>query len=320
MLRLTPPAHERLVLARTFEARYTGAEANVAVSLATFGLRASVVSRVPANEIGQACLNYLRQFGVGTQHVAVGGDRLGLLYVEQGCGPRPWSVIYDRGHSSFEECCPEDFDWEDILDDASWLHFSGTAPSRGPRVVQALSDAIATARRLDVRVSCDVNYRSLLWSRDAAAAALAPLVEDIEILIGGPEDACMLLGPQSEGTGPEELGRALIERFGVRACLLSLRTTGASWDGALTALLTTPEGQWRSAAMDYTVVDRLGGGDALAAGAIHGFLTGREPQDTVAFAVAAAVLKHTIPGDLNLATAAEVERLLAGEPGGRPRR
>jgi 2-dehydro-3-deoxygluconokinase len=169
-------------------------------------------------------------------------------------------------------------------------------------------------------VSCDVNYRSLLWSREAAAETLTPLIRGIELVSGGPEDACMLLGPDAEGASPEDLGKALVDRFAVRVSSISLRASETSQGGAMCALLTTRCGQWRSRTMDYVVADRLGGGDALTAGLIFGLLEGREEQQAMDFAVAAAVLKHSIPGDMNLATVAEVERLLAGDTGGRPRR
>ncbi|HUJ75877.1 MAG TPA: sugar kinase, partial [bacterium] len=175
LLRLAPRGVTRFLQAEEFEARYTGAEANAGVSLANFGMEAYAVSRVPENEIGQACLNYLNRFRVNTEHVLRGGDRLGLFYLETGVAQRPSRIIYDRGHSAIRDCGPGSFDWERICAGKDWFHFSGTAPALGPGVVAALQEGLGAARRHGLTVSCDLNYRAKLWSPTEAERVMTSL-------------------------------------------------------------------------------------------------------------------------------------------------
>jgi 2-dehydro-3-deoxygluconokinase len=322
LLRLDTKGHDRFVQAQEFRARYSGAEANVAVSLSGFGRETFAVSRVPAHEIGQACLDALRRYGVNVGGVARGGERLGLLYVEAGSGQRPSKVIYDRGGSSFAEARPEEFDWERILAGKEWFHFAGTAPARGPNIVRILEEALRAARRLGVTVSCDPNYRAKLWSPEQAGATLGPLLEMTDIFLGGGEDAGKLFGIQAgEGLPPEEAAaaraEALIRRFGFRCAAVTLRSGTSASAGSIAGLLRGRAGTYRSRRYELSVVDRIGGGDAFAAGVIHALLSGWDGARTIEFATAAASLKHTIPGDFNLVSAEEVEALAAGGDGSR---
>jgi 2-dehydro-3-deoxygluconokinase len=323
MLRLDPVGARRIRQADQFEVRFTGAEANVAVSLAGFGVAASVVSKVPDTDLGLACVDSIRRFGVNTDHVRRGGPRLGLLYVESGAAQRPSTVIYDRAGSSFAEAAPDDYEWDEILADATWLHFSGTAPALGGGVVAILEQALATARRLGVTVSCDLNYRSRLWSPEKAGSVLACLMPWVDVLFGSGDDAARVFGVDATmNTSAEERGRViaarLAERFGLKLVATSLRETvgasAATWGGMVF------DGHDHHVSRRYAIgpiVDRIGVGDAFAAGLIYGRLVGFETRRCVEFAAAAACLKHSIPGDFNLVSVPEVEALLAGNDAGR---
>lgn len=326
LLRLETPGHARIVQAESFTARYTGAEANVAVALAGLGLDCSVVSTVPDNEVGQACINYLRRFGVRTTHVGRGGPRLGLLYLETGAAPRPTRVVYDRAGSSFAGSTPADYDWTAILDGADWLHFSGTAPSGGAGVAAALGEGVALARSLGVRVSCDLNFRAKLWSEEEAGAALAKLMPSVDVLTGAGEDAARVFGIALEERhlgehglnleGLEHVARTLWERFGVSHIAGVLRLAGATPAPDLIGVLASGSGS--SVAMVAsrrheapTVVDRIGAGDAFSAGVILGLLSGGGPQQAAELAAALYCLGQTVEGDFALVGLGEVEALAA---------
>jgi 2-dehydro-3-deoxygluconokinase len=328
LLRLEAPGHARIVQAERFGARYTGAEANLAVALAQLGLRAAAVSKVPDNEVGQACVDYLRRFGVDTTHVARGGPRLGLLYLETGSPPRPTKVVYDRAGSSFATSTPQDYDWAEILAGARWLHFSGTAAAGGAGVAAALGEGVAEARRCGVTVSCDLNYRAKLWSAAEAAAALAPLLGQVEVLTGAGEDAARLFGVEVDGAHLDENGltaagfghvaRSLQARFGF-ACVAGVlreehggvapRLRGAIVDRQAELVLGRAFAQ-------PVAVDRIGAGDAFSAGVVHGLASGHEPDRTADFATALYCLAQSIEGDFALVSAAEVQALAAAAGSG----
>jgi 2-dehydro-3-deoxygluconokinase len=331
LLRLNPPGVERLVQASVFEVRYTGAEANAAAMLAALGVRSTVVSKVPANEIGQACLNYLRRYGIDTSHISRGGRRLGLFYLETGVAQRPSKVLYDRDHSAFRSLTPEEVDWDAVLRGAAWLHFSGTAPAAGPNVVATLKTGIEMARERGVTVSCDLNYRARLWSPDQARAVMPELMAYVDVLIGNEEDAITVFGLDKSGIDVaegrleigayERISRQLFERFGFRYIATTLRrSVSASINGWRGILF---DGRDFHLSRDYEInpiVDRIGGGDAFSGALIFGVLEGWPPDRCVEFAVAASCVKHTIPGDFNLVTLDEVESLLGGDASGRVRR
>ncbi len=325
LISLTTKGHDRLVQAEEFRARYTGAEANSAVSLAQLGVEAFVVSKVPLHEIGQACLNMLQRYGVRTEYVARGGDRLGLLYMEAGASQRPTKVIYDRAPSSFRQIVPGDFDWNAILDGKNWFHFSGTAPALGPAVVEVLTEGLAAARRLGLTVSCDCNYRSKLWSMEEAGRTLAPLLEQADVLICGKDDPRNIFGiPQAEETPADQRDRHMAElvrqRFNLSAVAMTFREAVSASMNRYSAMLVRSDGVWRSPQYEIQIVDRVGTGDAFAAGLLFGLISGDEPQRVIDFGAAAACLKHSIPGDFNLVSFAEVEQLLAGGQAGRVQR
>ncbi len=331
LLRLNPPGVERLLQASTFEVRYTGAEANAAATLAALGVETMVVSKVPPNEIGQACLNYLRRFGIDTRFVVRGGDRLGLFYLETGVAQRPSKVLYDRDQSAFRSLTREEIDWAAVLEGASWLHFSGTAPAAGPSVVAALRAGLELARSRGVTVSCDLNYRARLWRPDQARAVMTELMTYVDVLIGNEEDAVTVFGLERSGIDVvegrleigayERISRQLTERFGFRFVATTLRrSVSASINGWRGALFDGRELHLSREYEIHPIVDRVGGGDAFSGALVFGLLQGWSPDRCVEFAAAASCLKHTIIGDFNLVSADEIETLLAGDVSGRVRR
>jgi 2-dehydro-3-deoxygluconokinase len=319
LLSLCTKGHHRFVQAGEFVARYTGAEANVAVSLSHFGLETYAVSKVPEHEIGQACINYLRQYGVNTDHVVRGGERLGVLYLETGASQRPSKVIYDRAHSSIREARREEFDWRRILSGKDWFHFSGTAPALGANVRAVLADALNAAREMGVPVSCDCNYRSKLWGVEEAGRVLADLMPFVDCFIGGREDAEKLFGI---GAGGSESNAAaqLRDRFGFKWVAMTLRHGVSASVSHLAGLLCAHAGCFTSREYEMQIVDRVGGGDAFTSGLVYGLLTGFELQRVIEFATAASCLKHSVPGDFNLVSVEEVEQLIAGDASGRVQR
>ncbi len=322
LLRLDPIGNERVVQADTFKARYTGAEANVAASLACFGAEGYVVSKIPGHEIGQACLNYLRRYGINTDYIVRGGNRLGILYVETGASQRAVKVIYDREHSSIRDVRRDEFDWPKILDGKHWFHFSGTAPALGPNVLEVLQEGLRAAKKMGVTTSCDCNYRSKLWSLEEAGRVLTSLTEDVDVFIGGVEDAERLFGVKRSGRGDKETDVAsqMRDKFGFDCVAMTLRRGESASSTHYAGLLCTADGCHFSRDYEIQVVDRVGAGDAFSAGIIFGIVTGKSASDTVEFAAASACLKHSIPGDFNLVSEEEVNQLVRGAHGGRVQR
>ncbi len=326
LLSLSAKNHQRLLQAEEFVARYTGAEANVAVSLAQLGFEAFAVSKVPAHEIGQACINTLRRYGVHTDYIVRGGDRLGLLYMEQGASDRPSKVIYDRSPSSIRQLRPGELDWDAILTGKDWFHFSGTAPALGKEVVEALTAGLTAARRLGVAVSCDCNYRSKLWSMEEAGRTLASLLPYCNVLICGKDDPERIFGlvpqraelPQAEHE--QHMAELLRQRFDLDCVAMTFRQSVSASVNGWSAMLCRRDGCRRSRHYEIQIVDRVGGGDAFAAGLIFGLLSDYPPQRAIDFAAAAACLKHSVPGDFNLVSREEVEQLLTGGQSGRVQR
>lgn len=327
LLRLDPPGMDRFTQAESFRARYTGAEANTAVALAGFGVDAYAVSRVPEHEIGQACVNYLRRFGVNTDYIVRGGDRLGILYVETGYSQRPSKVIYDRNHSSIRDVRTDEFDWDRILAGKHWFHFSGTAPALGANVVAVVNEALNAARRLGVTTSCDCNYRSKLWSVEEAGRVLGKLLDRVDVFLGGIEDAAKLFGATvpsylraDENASAEYAAKALREKFGFSHVSMTLRSGATASSNHYAGMLCGPDGCAFSRDYDIQIVDRVGAGDAFTGGLIYQLLRGAEKKEAVEFAAAAGCLKHTIPGDFNLVTAAEVDQVMQGGQANRVQR
>jgi len=330
MLRLSPPGYLRFEQAGSFDAVYGGGEANVAVSLSHFGLDSVFVSRIPDNPIGQAALNGLRRYGVDVTRVARGGERLGIYFYEKGASQRPSKVVYDRAHSAIAEATPADFDWKAILSGAAWLHVTGIAPALSDACADAAMTACATARALGCTVSCDLNFRKNLWSPAKASNVMTPLMKYVDICIANEEDSEKVFGIHAGGSnvaqgtlddeGYRQVAAELVRRFGFKAAAITLRGSITASDNTWGAMIHDANGSHFSRRYPIHIVDRVGGGDAFAAGLIYGILSGMDRTEVLEFAVAASCLKHTIEGDTNHVTVAEVKALMAGGGSGRVQR
>lgn len=330
MLRLTPPNYLRFVQADSFDVTYGGGEANVATSLANYGEDAYFVTKVPDHPIGQSAINHLRRYGVNTSFIVKGGERLGIYFNEIGASQRPSLVVYDRSHSSIAEAKAEDFDWEKILEGAKWFHFTGITPALGDNVADICLDAVKTARELGVTVSCDLNYRKKLWSKEKAGKVMSELMKYVDVSIGNEEDAHDVFGikaGKSDVTAGElceegyrDVARQLQERFSLKGVAITLRESFSASDNGWSALYYDGKEYYRSRRYKVHIVDRVGGGDSFGGGLIYALNNGYAPQDAVEFAVAASCLKHTIVGDFNHMTVKEVENLAKGDASGRVQR
>lgn len=330
MLRLSPPGFGRFVQTDRFDVVYGGGEANVAASLARFGTPASFVSRVPKHEIGEAAIGYLRRAGVHTGFVARGGDRLGIYFLETGASQRPSKVIYDRAGSAFAGITPDDVDWAKVFEGADWFHWTGITPATGPGPRATLEAACRAARSAGLRISCDLNYRAKLWSVEEARATMIKLMEFVDVCIANEEDAFKCLGIETRASNPDsgrldeadylDLARRLRESFGFDLAAISMRESFSATHNGWSAVLsdsTYHPASIRSQIYDVHVIDRVGAGDAFAGGLIHALLNGRSHRDALEFAVAASCLKHTIPGDFNAVSVAEVDSLVKSGGSGR---
>ena len=330
MLRLSPPGYQRFVQATSFEATYGGGEANVAVSLANYGLDAYFVSKVPAHEIGQCAVNVLRGLGVRTDYLLRGGDRLGIYFCETGASQRPSKVIYDRAHSAIAEIEPGEFDWPTILSGASWFHFTGITPALGDNVAAATLEAVEVAQSMGVKVSADLNYRKKLWSPEKANRVMTRLMQYVDVAIGNEEDAEKVFGIKAEASdvtrgelsieGYRKVASGLVRRFGFEKVAITLRESISASDNNWSGMLYDGQDFYTSRKYRVHIVDRVGGGDSFAGGLIYALLTDKTPQDAVEFAAAASCLKHSILGDFNLVSVSEVQALAGGDASGRVQR
>jgi 2-dehydro-3-deoxygluconokinase len=320
MLRLTPPDRLRLTQAPHFEITFGGAEANVAAMIAQLGESAEFVTRLPDNDLAQRAIQELRGLGVGTERIARGGERIGVYYLEQGASQRPGKVLYDRAHSAIAEVSPGAFDWEAIFAGAKWFHWSGITPALSASLAEVTKEACGAARRAGLTISFDLNYRAKLWSGPAqAGAVLAPLMAGVDVCVTSVEEARTVFGIPA-GQDETQTAVGLGEKFGFKTVALTQRQ-GATADTTNWGAMLFHEGRaYFSPRHEITIVDRVGAGDSFTGALIFALQRGDGPQRAVDFAVAASTLKHTIPGDYNLVTLAEVEALAAGGGGGRVQR
>ena len=319
MLRLTPPGRQRFAQAPHFEITFGGAEANVAVLIAQLGGSAEFVTRLPANAVAQRAINELRGLGVGTAHIARGGERIGVYYLEQGASQRAGKVIYDRAHSAIAEARVGEFDWEKIFAGALWFHFSGITPALSPAAAELTAEACAAARRLGLTVSFDLNYRAKLWTREQAGAALAPLMQHVDLCVTSAGEARAVFGLDCDAD-PAEAAVKLRDHFDFKAVALTQRSGALACSTGWSAMLFTDGTAHFSRRHEIAVIDRVGAGDSFTGALIFSLLRGDAPAHAIEFATAASALKHTIPGDYALLTLGEVEALATGTSGGRVQR
>ncbi len=332
MVRLQPFNYERFVQANTLEFTFGGGEANVAVSLANYGLDAAFVTKLPDHAIGQAAINSLRRYGVDTSKIVRGGDRVGIYYNEKGASQRGSVCIYDRANSAIQLAKPEDFDWDDIFEGADWFHFTGITPALGENVVEITRQACKAAKARGIRISCDLNYRGKLWTREQARAAMSDLCQYVDVCISNEEDAKDVFGIEAEATniyggqlnheGYKSVAKQLADKFGFEKVAITLRESHSASDNGWSAMLydAASDEYCFSKKYELRIIDRVGGGDSFGGGLIYALLNGKDTQAAVEFAVAASALKHTIEGDYNMMTVAEVEKLAGGDGSGRIQR
>lgn len=334
MLRLSPPCAQRFVQARSFDIVFGGGESNVAVSLANFGLITEHVTRLPAHEIGEACLQFLRQHNVGTRYILRGGERLGIYFLETGAVMRGSQIVYDRANSSFANIQPGMLDWKDIFQETGWFHWTGITPAISEGAATVCLEAVQIARKMGATISCDMNYRAKLWQwGKTAREVMTQLVENCDVLIGNEEDAEKVFGVQAPETDVTA-GKVSYEQY-ICVCeelhkkFPRLKTIAITLRGSISASHNTWSGLlWQNGQIfqapvyDIThIVDRVGGGDSFMGGLIYGlFIFKDDPQKVLNFAVAASALKHTVFGDFNLVTVSEVEKLMEGDASGRVNR
>ena len=331
-MRLNPEGYNRFVQADRFEVSFGGGEANVAVSLANYGMDAAFVTKLPDNPLGAAARNEVRRYGVDTSSIVWGGPRLGIYFAEKGASQRASKVVYDRAGSSIALARRGDFDWAKILKGAKWFHFTGITPALGGELPAICLDALEACRAKGVTVSCDLNYRGKLWTKAEAGRCMAKLVPLVDVLIANEADAADVFGIRAEGTdvdsgrldkdGYVSVARKLAERFGAKKVAITLRTSLSGSDNKWAGMLYDAKSRKTFFSTEYAVriVDRVGGGDSFCGGLVYALATGRRDQAAIDFAVAASCLKHSIEHDFNHVSVQEVESLAAGNASGRVQR
>lgn len=330
MMRLNPEGYGRFVQADRFEASYAGGEANVAVSLANYGNDAAFCTKVPAHEIGQCAVNALRHFGVDTSAMVRGGPRLGVYFVEKGASQRGGKVIYDRANSAIALAKREDFDWNAILDGADWFHWTGITPALGGELPEIVLDALKKCREKGITVSCDLNYRGKLWTREKAGEVMSRLVPYVDVCIGNEEDAADVFGIHAADSdvstgrlnqeGYISVAKQICKRFGCKKVAITLRGSLSASDNNWAGMLYDGEKAYFSKNYLIHIIDRVGGGDSFGGGLIHALLKEWQPQQVIEFAAAASCLKQTIEHDFNLVSEAEALTLAGGNASGRVQR
>ncbi len=333
MLRLSTPGFTRFVQAQNFDVTFGGGEANVAVSLSNYGFDSYFVTKLPKHEIGQSAVNHLRRFGVKDDYIVRGGDRIGIYFLETGASQRASKVIYDRANSAVSLMKKGEIDWKKVFENATWFHWTGITPALGKNAQELLDEACQTAKSMGVTVSCDLNFRAKMWTTEEAQAVMKPLMKYVDVCIANEEDAEKSLGLKAEKTNIEagkldeegyfNVARKLKETYGFKSVAITLRESYSASRNGWSALLLDDKDckePYRSRKYEIEIVDRVGGGDSFASGLIYGLLTKENTKEALEFAVAASCLKHTIPGDFNLVSIDEVEKLVKSGGSGRVER
>lgn len=330
MLRLAPEGYYRLFQNDQMRATFGGGEANVAVSLSNFGMESVFVTKLPEHAIGEAAVVSLKNFGVDTSKIVRGGQRVGIYFLEKGASQRGSVCIYDRKDSAISRADRTEFDWDKILKDADWFHFTGITPALGEEVAEICLEACQTAKEKGITVSCDLNYRGKLWTREEAQATMTKLCQYVDVCISNEEDAKDVFGIEAEQTdiyrgklnydSYKDVAMQLKEKFGFSHVAITLRSSLSANDNQWAGMLYDGKDFCFSKSYALHIVDRVGGGDSFGGGLIYALLQKKKTQDAIEFAVAASALKHSIEGDYNRVTVQEVEKLVSGDGSGRVQR
>ncbi|MBU0476260.1 MAG: sugar kinase [Bacteroidetes bacterium] len=333
MLRLSTPGYSRFVQSSSYDSTYGGGEANVSVALSNYGTESFFVSKLPKHEIGQSAINSLRKYGVNTDFVVRGGERVGIYFLETGASQRPSKVIYDRANSAISLARAEEFNWEKIFEGKDWFHWTGITPALGSNAQLAVKEASIVAKRLGLKISCDLNFRQKMWTEKEAQAVMNPLMEYVDVCIANEEDAEKSLGMKLKGINIEKaelnengyfsLAKELKSKYDFETVAITLRESFSASRNGWSALLHDNKDckvPYRSKRYDIQIVDRVGGGDSFASGLIYGLLTKDSTKIALEFAVGASCLKQTIYGDFNLVSIDEVNKLISGNGSGRVER
>lgn len=330
MARLNPVGNLRLVQAENLEITYAGGEANVAVSLANYGKEAAFVTKLPDNDLAKSALRKLRSYGVDVSDVVLGGERMGIYFVEKGASQRASKVLYDRKYSAIADADEADFDWNKIFRNTEWFHFTGITPALSDKAAAACLVACKKAKEKGITVSCDLNYRNKLWTSEKAGQVMAQLMEYVDVCIANEEDCEKVFGIKASDTdltggkiskdGYSEVAKTLSEKFNIPTVAITLRGSLSASDNKWAGMLYTGDTSYFSKEYLIHIVDRVGGGDSFGGGLIYALSSGFEPQKAIEYAVAASCLKHTIEHDFNEVTVDEVEKLMNGDGSGRVQR
>ncbi len=330
MMRLQPQDNQRFLQAKGFELFFGGGEANVAVSLAQLGIDSVFCTKLPDNPLGDACVKELRGFGVNTDFIAKGGSRIGIYFAEKGASQRPAKVIYDRANSAITEITVDDVDKEKLFCGADWFHFTGITPALGQKPKEMLIELLKWAKKQGVTVSCDLNYRNKLWTRQEASVVMSDLMQYVDVLISNEEDVADVFGIKADKsniqggildiTAYEEVAKTVIQRFGLKKLAFTLRESISASENNWSGLLASLDKTEISKKYNLKIVDRIGGGDSFAAGLIYALGKGLDDKRAIETAVAASAFKHSVEGDFNIMTQAELNNLLGGDGSGRIQR
>jgi len=330
MLRLSTPDFKRFVQADSFDITYGGGEANVAAALCNYGLNGTFVTKVPNNPIGQAAINHLRRYGVDTQFIARGGERLGIYFLETGASMRASQVVYDRAHASISDVDASEFDFDAIFEGADWFHTTGITPALSDKAAALTLEVLKAAKARGITTSIDLNFRKKLWTSEKAQKVMSELCKYVDVCIGNEEDADTCLGFKAKDTdvtkgelnldGFKDVFKQMQAKFGFKFIASSLRESYSASDNGWSALVYDGTEYYHTKEYKVRIVDRVGSGDSFASGLIYGLVTGLPMAEAAEFGVAASALKHTIPGDLNHATLTEVKELMKGDGSGRVQR
>ncbi len=330
MLRLSTPDYKRFVQSDTFDITYGGGEANVSAALCNYGLQGTFVSKIPNNPIGQAAINHLRRYGVDTQFIVRGGERLGIYFLETGASMRASQVIYDRANASIADATASEYDFDKIFEDAEWFHTTGITPALSEKAAELTLAALKAAKAKGITTSIDLNFRKKLWTKEKAREVMTQICHYVDVCIGNEEDADLCLGFKAVDTdvtkgelnldGYKDVFKQMKDKFGFKFIASSLRESYSASDNGWSALVYDGTEFYHTKEYKVRIIDRVGSGDSFASGLIYGLVTGMPMRDAAEFGVAASALKHTIPGDLNHATLAEVKDLVKGDGSGRVQR